>query len=74
MRINAPIVRIKIPNHQLFFVKSTSGTLHEIRDIAHLGDGTTEVVEAEVTEFPLGAINVPDECVRLKGGDNDAAV
>lgn len=67
MRINAPIVRIKIPNHQLFFVKDNSGVLHQVRDIAHLGEAKTEVVEAEVTEFPDAAINVPDENVRIKG-------
>jgi len=66
MIINAPVVRIKIPDHQLFFVKDNSGVLHQVRDIAHLGNGETKVIEAEVTEFPDGAINVPDENVRIK--------
>lgn len=67
MRINAPVVKIQIPDHQLFFVKDNDGVLHQMRDIAHLGEGNSTTVEAIVTEYPDGAINVPDECVRVKG-------
>lgn len=67
MIIKAPIVRIAIPDHQLFFVKDNDGVLHQVRDIAHLGEGKVSTIEAVVTEYPDGAINVPDENVRLKG-------
>jgi len=67
MRIAAPVVSIQVGGDNLWFVRSNDNVLHQVRDIAHLGHGETQVVEAIVTEYPNAAINIPDENVRIKG-------
>jgi hypothetical protein len=68
MRINAPLVNIEVDGNNLWFVRDNNNVLHQVRDIAHLGESTRRrQVVATVTEYPDGAINVPDENVRVKG-------
>lgn len=69
MIIKAPLVNIQTDDgDNLWFVRSNDNVLHQVRDIAELGQGVPRK-SAMVTEYPNGAVNIPDECVRLKGGE-----
>lgn len=72
MKINAPFVQVQVAGLDLFFVKGNDGSVHQVfdTDIAHLGaNPVSQVLEAIVTDYPNGVLEVPDECVRIKGGE-----
>lgn len=70
MQIPVPLVNLQIEGQNIWLAKDANGHLFVAPSLAKAGDPTeTRVVEATLTEFPNGVIDVPDEQVRFKGGE-----